>query len=402
MLFIIIPTVSFVIWAVKVRNNFAATLKKTSQSVPSIVVDNSVGPDKSGLNINDLNASDGGVLGLSDSGPTISNNDNSGPIPTPFPIFTLVPIQTYTPQSSTTTNTNTNTATSSTTSCAGTPTAYNSEAIVSSSSTQINNAVNISIQLLDCNNNYGPVDDTLTVTLSNSDASARINGSSSPISVKAQNGQVSVSVNSQNAGTDTFVIHDVTRNFDVTDPHNHNPSVTFTTNSTGNSSCTTAAGVPNSWYSDVYPASPISSNTGSAVTFTIAIRDCFKNNISSNDSLSITLSSGDSGTQVNGNNLPYTLTTQNGQGSFNVVSQNSGTVALVVQDTTSSFTVTDTNNNNPSVIFSSSSSPTPTPTTPTTAPTQTPVPAATATPPVPTPTTVTVSPTGVPSASPTP
>ncbi len=169
-------------------------------------------------------------------------------------------------------------------------------------------------------------------------------------------------------------------------------------NSSGNSHCTTGAGVPNSWFSDVYPASPISSNTGN-VTLTVDIRDCNKNTASVNDTLSISLSSGDSSTQINGNNLPYSTTTQNGQASFTVTSQNAGTDIFIIQDTTSSFTVTDTNNNNPSVIFSSSQTPTPNSTqTPTLTPTLTPIQS-----PTPTPSqTPTLTPTLTPNSSPTP
>lgn len=140
------------------------------------------------------------------------------------------------------------------------------------------------------------------------------------------------------------------------------PSTTTSTpspsNSTGNPNCTTAAGVPNSWYSDVYPNPPVSTTTGS-VTLIVDIRDCNKNKVSS-DSLTISVSSGDSGTQVNGNNLPYTLAVQNGEISFSVMSQTTGTVTLIVQDTTSGFTVTNINNHNPSISFSASATPTPT------------------------------------------
>ena len=135
-----------------------------------------------------------------------------------------------------------------------------------------------------------------------------------------------------------------------------------TTNyNSGDSNCTTGAGVPNSWYSDVYPNPPISTNTGSE-TLLVYIRDCNKNTASVTDTLKISLSSGDSNTQVDGHNLPYSIKTQNGQASFAVTSRLTGTVTLTVQDTTSSFTVTDINNHNPSIIFNVSSATTPTPT----------------------------------------
>jgi hypothetical protein len=155
-------------------------------------------------------------------------------------------------------------------------------------------------------------------------------------------------------------------------------------NSSQDSNCTTGTGVPNSWYSDVYPNPPITTNTNS-VTLIVNIRDCNKNYASVSDKLNITLSSGDPNIQINGNNLPYSITTQNGEVSFSVSSQTTGTVTLVIQDTTGSFTVTNINNQNPSITFNNplASSPTPSPTpTPTTvsSPTPTPTQAPTATP----------------------
>jgi hypothetical protein len=138
---------------------------------------------------------------------------------------------------------------------------------------------------------------------------------------------------------------------------------TDTTNdisSSTNSNCTTGSGVPNSWYSDVYPVSPVSASNGSA-TLTVNIRDCSINNVSSSSTLKISLNSGDPDAQVNGQSLPATISTQNGQASFTVSSQINGTVILAIQDTTDSFTITDTSNSNPSIVFDgSSSAPTPT------------------------------------------
>lgn len=130
-------------------------------------------------------------------------------------------------------------------------------------------------------------------------------------------------------------------------------------NSSSNSNCNTSTGVPNSWYSDVYPVSPISTSNGS-VTLTVNIRDCNINDVSSSSSLKISLSSGDTNTEVNGQTLPATVSTQNGQASFSVSSQVTGTVNLTIQDTTDSFAITDTNNNSPSINFSGTSTPTPT------------------------------------------
>lgn len=155
--------------------------------------------------------------------------------------------------------------------------------------------------------------------------------------------------------------------------------------SSGNANCSTAAGIPNSWYSDIYPISPIAVNNGS-VTLTVNIRDCTINNVSSSSTLKISMNSGNTSTQINGQTPPVSITTQNGQASFTVTSQNAGTVDLTIDDTTNSFTVTDTNNNNPSIVFSGSS---------TSSPTQIPTPTSTQSI-SPSPTTSTVSPTPTP------
>jgi flagellar basal body-associated protein FliL len=135
------------------------------------------------------------------------------------------------------------------------------------------------------------------------------------------------------------------------------PPVTATTTQTssGNSSCNTGSGVPNSWYSDVYPNPSAASTGNGSITLYVYIRDCNQNTAPVSDSLKISLSSGDSNTQVNGHTLPYVVTAQNGQASFTVTSQVTGTVTLLVQDTTQSFTVTNINNDNPSITFTGSS-----------------------------------------------
>jgi len=134
------------------------------------------------------------------------------------------------------------------------------------------------------------------------------------------------------------------------------PATTTSTGSSGNSNCTTGAGTPNTWYSDVYPnPSAASTNTGS-ITMYVYIRDCNKNTAPVSDNLSISLSSGDSNTQINNNSLPTTVTTQNGVASFTVTSQVNGNVTLTIQDTTSNFRVTNVNNDNPSVTFNSNGS----------------------------------------------
>jgi hypothetical protein len=126
-----------------------------------------------------------------------------------------------------------------------------------------------------------------------------------------------------------------------------------TSNSSTNSNCSTGSGVANAWYSDVYPNPLITASNGSA-NLTVAIRDCTKNVASVNDQLTISLSSGDSNTQVNGNNLPYSINATNGQANFTVTSQVSGTVVLVVHDQTAGFDITNISNSNPSISFSGS------------------------------------------------
>ncbi len=162
--------------------------------------------------------------------------------------------------------------------------------------------------------------------------------------------------------------------------------------SVANSNCTSAAGVPNSWYSDVYPNSPtdrspaqFNVNTGSTVIFSVVIRDCNENPVTQTEKLSF--SSGDSNLSIS----PQVAYTSNGVASFSVSSQNPVTDTITVQDDTSSFTVTDINNSNPTVTFTAASA-TPLPTS---APTSTPTPS-TATP------TPISSATGTPTLTPSP
>ena len=349
---IIISMVGFVAAAIKLRNNLIANMKsfqKDSSDEANYVIT----PVLLSPTPDNLPSSDSSVLGLSsDESSTSEENNYTYSMPTLFPVITLVPLPTIVPQSTTTSTS------SSTSSCAGKPTADNSQVYLSSKTTLVNSAVTVSVELRDCNNNFAS-DDSLTISLSNSDSSARINGSSPPVTIKAQGGKASFTVNSQNATTDTFVITDTSNSFTVTTPGYHNPSVTFTNNSSGNAHCNTGDGVPNSWFSDVY----ISSVTGTSARFTVKIRDCSQNLVS-NDSLSISLSSGDPSVQVNGNNLPYPINVQNGEIGFTVTTQSAGTDTFIVQDTTSSFRVTPPGNpNDPSVTFSgpTASAPTDTP-----------------------------------------
>jgi hypothetical protein len=128
---------------------------------------------------------------------------------------------------------------------------------------------------------------------------------------------------------------------------------TTSSNSSGNSHCTTGSGTPNTWYSDVYPNPPIS--VGSSVTMQVVIRDCNQSTAPVSDKLTVSLVSGDQNTQVNGNNLPYQITTQNGQVSFSVTSQVAGSVTISVHDDTNGFNITNISNQNPTINFGGSS-----------------------------------------------
>ncbi len=376
----------FGILATKARNQILAQIETSKKATP-YDVHNATG---SGITLPTLAATppDINVLGTSDY--SVGNNGAgdtsftplSYPLPAALP--TMLPYPTPPPF----------TVSSSTTlPCPGTATSTNSQVYLSSSTAQVGSTVTITIELRDCNNNLAS-NDNLRITQQTGDQTAKANGQSLPVTIQAQNGKASFTVTSQTAGTDTFLITDTNQNFPVTTPGYHNPSITFGNNSSGNANCTTSGGTPNSWYSDVYPASPVSAASSSTVTFAVAIRDCNKNPVSS-DSIRVSLNSGDSGTQINGGASPAVFLVQNGQGSFTVTSAAAGTVALTVQDTTSSFTVTDPNNHNPSVVFSSSSAPAPTPTPDTSAPTPTPGSASTPTPvsntPTPLPTSATTS-----------
>ncbi len=345
--------------------------------------------------------------------PTIINNNNNSDIynsaiyqtPTPFPTFpplpTLAPLPTATPIPTTTTSSSSsnNSSNPNCTTGGGTPNSWYSDVYPNPPITTGTGSVTIIVDIRDCNENLAPVSDNLKISLSSGDPNTLINGNKLPVNVNTQNGEVKFNVSSQINGSVTLIVQDTTSNFTVTDINNHNPVITFSGNSSGNSNCTTASGVPNFWYSDVYPASPISANTGSTVTLTVNIRDCSQNDVS-NDNITVTQTSSDSSVKINGSSSPVSAQAQNGVATFNITSQNTGTDTFTVQDTTSNFSITDTNNHSPSIVFSgSSATPTPTPT-----PTQ--APASTATPtPTPTPTqalTSTPTPTPTNTLSPTP
>ena len=324
------------------------------------------------------------VLGASNNSNSYGNTSLT--LPTPFPTFAPLPtaapiapiVNTTTTSASSTNNSSGN---PNCTTGSGVPNLWYSDVYPNPPISTNTGSETLIVYIRDCNIKTAPVSDNLTITLTSNDPTAKINGSSSPVNIQTQNGQVSFTVTSQNTITDTFTIQDTTSNFAITDINNHNPSVAFSNNSsgnsTGNSHCTTANGVPNTWFSDVSPTSPISANTSSTVTLTVDIRDCTNTDVSS-DNLTISQTSNDSGLTINTSSVQA----QNGQATFTVSSQNAGTDTFIIRDTTSNFIVTDANNHNPSVVFSGSSTITPTLAPTVAAPTDTPTPTI-----IPTPTT---------------
>ncbi|MCL4339140.1 hypothetical protein M1271_05615 [Patescibacteria group bacterium] len=302
------------------------------------------------------------VLGSADYSAPVYKSPiiHTSPYPTLPPLPTLVPVPTSSSNSSSNNGTNTGNPNCST--GTGEANSWYSDVYPNPPINTTTGSVEMVVVLRDCNKQTAQVDDTLKISLSSGDQNTKINGNSLPYTLTAQNGQASFYISSQTSGTVTLMVQDTTKSFTITDINNHNPSITFSNNSSGNSNCNSGAGVANAWYSDVYPASPVSANTGSSVTFSVVIRDCNKNTVSSNENITISQSSNDSSLTINGSKPPINLTAQNGQVSFSVSSQNSGTVSLSVQDTSSSFTVTDQNNHSPSVAFSSLTSSNPTPT----------------------------------------
>ena len=328
------------------------------------------------------------VLGASNNSVSDNSTENDTfSTPTPFPTFPPLPTFTLAPASTTTTSSTNNSGNSNCNTGSGVANAWYSDVYPNPPISASNGSVNLTVTIRDCNRDTASVNDQLTISLSSGDSNTQVNGNSLPYSVNAQNGQAGFSVSSQVSGTVVLVVHDSTAGFDITDVNNHNPSISFSaTSSSGNSSCSTANGTPNSWYSDVYPpSSPVS--TGVTTTFHVNIRDCGQNDVSS-DNLTISQTSNDSSLTINGSSPPVNVQVQNGIATFTVSSQNAGTDALLVKDTTSGFTVTNTSNTNPSITFigSSSDNSTPTPTsalsdtsptpspTPTTSPSTTPIP----------------------------
>jgi hypothetical protein len=322
-----------------------------------------------------------------DSNFTNSGSDDSNSydntIPTPFP--TLAPLPTIAPYVAPATTTSTSSSgNSNCTTGDGIPNSYYSDVYPNPTITTNTGSVDLIVEIRDCNGQYknAPVSDKLSISLSSGDSNTLINGNKLPYSnITTQNGEAKFTVTSQVVGIVTLVIHDDTSNFTVTDRTDHNPSITFTNNSSGNSSvssnCSTANGVANFWYSTFSPASPINANTGSTATITVNIQDCSQNNVSS-DNLTFSQTSNDSSLTVNGSSAPVSVQAQNGVATFNVTSQNAGTDTFTIQDTTGNFPVTDIHNDKTSsIVFSGSSTATPTPTAaPVTNPTDTPLPTA--------------------------
>ncbi len=141
------------------------------------------------------------------------------------------------------------------------------------------------------------------------------------------------------------------------------------------------AGTAKEYNSQVY-VSAKSVAVGATSTITIELRDC-KNTLASNDSLRVTLQSGDASTKLNGQSAPITLQAQNGKASFTVTSQVASANTFLITDTNQGFPVTMPGYHNPTVTFTSSATPTAAATnTPTPTPTagSTPVPTATPSP----------------------
>ncbi len=178
------------------------------------------------------------VLGTSTKNSTLYNNVPLT-LPTPFPTFaplpTIAPLPITTTTTTNTSSTNNSSGNSNCTTGSGVPNAWYSDVYPNPPVTTNNGSITLIVYIRDCNKNTAPVNDNLTITLSSSDPTAKINGSSSPVTIQAQNGQASFSVSSQNNITDTFTVTDTTNNFTITDINNHNPSVIFTNTSSGNS-----------------------------------------------------------------------------------------------------------------------------------------------------------------------
>lgn len=159
--------------------------------------------------------------------PTYTPTPQPTPTPAPTSTPTSIPVSinsTSTPSISTSTS-----SSSSAKNCSnlgtspGVATAWYSQA---STPQEVNDTTTINIELRDCNNNIAPVVDTLTISQSSGPAST-VNGNSPPISIETRNGKASFTVKSQTSGTAVYIVRNTTKSFNVTDPNNKHPKVTF-------------------------------------------------------------------------------------------------------------------------------------------------------------------------------
>lgn len=393
-LIIVVVAVALITGSLQIRQMLIKSLVADKQGVPfskylPLPTDP---PLPSPSPIDSPSSSDTAVLGTSSEVSDTSTYTPPAPLPTdtPSPTFTPIPTPANTPAPTT------NPQPSS--SCSGTPNADNSQVYVSPSSTVINSAATISINLQDCNNNPAS-NDHLTIALTSGDSSVTINGASanSPYKALAQNGKYSFQVNSSNPTTAVFNIQDTDHSFQVTTPGYHNPQVTFSS-SAGNPSCTPDG---DARYSNAYfPSGSI--NVGSNATITIELRDCNNQATLGSDTITVTPKSVDPSFQFVGYG-GGSFTLPHGQTSFQVTSQNPGTNTFTIRDTTQGFDVTGPGYSTPTVTFTSNATP-----APSAAPTSTPTPnPSSASTPAPTDTpaptlTPSPAPTATPSPSPTP
>lgn len=134
-------------------------------------------------------------------------------------------------------------------------------------------------------------------------------------------------------------------------------TVSYSTSSSPSSSC---SGTPNADNSQVYINSGsgfVTISAGSSATIVVDLQDCGNNKVSG-DHLTITLTSGDSATTINGNSIGsgFKAQAQNGVYTFQVSSPNATTAVFAVQDTDHNFAVTMPGYKNPQVSFTSGSS----------------------------------------------
>lgn len=221
---------------IQLRNNYISQLKIDQvESSQSPVLSFSPVPENIEIASDSASSRDTSVLGITtEEKSTYKPIYYPRPSPVPTPTYTPIPQPTNTPTpvslSSNTSSTSSSSSNSSAKTCAslgtspGIPTAWYSQA---STQQTVGSTATINIELRDCNNNIAPVSDTLTITQS-SGPGTTVNGNSPPISIEARNGQVSFTVKSLTSGTAVYIVRDTTKSFNVTDPNNKHPQVTFT------------------------------------------------------------------------------------------------------------------------------------------------------------------------------